>query len=200
MIDNLAAKITKVFIKESIIAKDEFRVYYYCFETIISKIIFYSTIFMIAALTNNVQVTIFYYLGFWPLRFSCGGYHADTHMKCYLMSISIYSLNMGVINILPYKFYCILILGAYILSVPLVYVCAPIDHVNRRFSEKEKNILRRRSRIIVIVLLLSTLMVFNAYQKLAWAISCGVFSATISLIIAWLKRKEDLKHDKKIIV
>ena len=144
--EKLIGKLVDIFIQEQIIKASEREVYCYCFETIFSRIYFYGTILLIAFLTGNVKLTLAYYLGFLSVRFTAGGYHAHTRLRCYIMSILIYLFNLSLINFTPEKYQAGLCVVVYIIALPLIYALAPVDHVNRPFSAEERAKLKIRSR------------------------------------------------------
>ena len=197
--EKVIGKLVDIFIQEQIIKESEREVYCYCFETIFSRIYFYGTILLIAFLTGNVKLTLVYYLGFLSVRFTAGGYHAHTRLRCYIMSILIYLFNLSLINFMPEKYLIGLCAVVYIIALPLIYALAPVDHVNRPFSAEECVKLKIRSKIAVTFMGLLALVIFNFAPRFAWALSCGTAFAAVSFLIAWCKQRRE-KYDQEICI
>ena len=192
--DKLISKIVNIFINEKIITPDEEEVYYYCIETVFSLILFYGVIFLIAIFSDNLLITLFYYLGFLGIRFTSGGYHLSTHMQCYIMSILIFILSLFIINLMPKEIYPYCIGIIYFLAIPVIFGLAPVDHVNRRFSAEEYKKLKTKSKLMIIILFFVVIGLYGIQTQLSWAISCGVCCATISFSLAWIKERREKNY------
>lgn len=85
MIYKFSGYLTRLLCKESMISDDQEELYDYGFQITIANM----TNFVIALLTgicfHAVIEMAFIYCIFVSLRFFCGGYHADTYGKCFLL-------------------------------------------------------------------------------------------------------------------
>lgn len=179
-------------IKNKLIKEEEYELYYYCFESLILKIVFDSIILILAIYFDWLISTIFYYVGFGCIRYTGGGYHAKTVWGCVILSIGIYLMNMSLLELF-FKFGCYELLFIIIFTaVCLVWAFAPVDHPNRRFSNKEKNKFEKRSKLISGIGALVCFAIWGVLPSVSWALSIGGLTAAFSIVVA--------KHSKEVNV
>lgn len=96
--------------------------------------------------------SIIFLLAFSILRRYAGGYHADTQLRCYVISLIIVILSFFCIK----HIYFNNIISFLNLSLSLVIILflSPIDSENRRLDEKEKQKYGLRTRITATILYL----------------------------------------------
>lgn len=176
-------------VKEQIIEIDEYDLYYYCFDSLFSGIFFYSMILFSAVLLDKIDITIMYYIGFSFIRYTSGGYHASTQIKCFILSFIVYFCSISLISsklvLMPPE----ILTGTLLCAAVLIWKFAPVDHPNKRFSAKEKIIYQKKSRIaIVVVIIIVSWSLKSGNIPFAWAIGIGAITATFSVSITYIKR------------
>lgn len=87
MLTKLAQRISLFFISKGTIREDERQIYDYCFEIMLSTILNFCSVIVIAIITKTVFFTLCFIVGFMIIRATAGGYHAETHMACLLILI-----------------------------------------------------------------------------------------------------------------
>ena len=185
MYEKLSKKITDILIDHKIISKNDFEIYVYCFEIILSTII--SSIFIIiwSILFKQFFNTVLFFIGFFFCRKVSGGYHAKSHITCFLFTQALFISYLSLIsfsNILESKFAFILIT---ILTTIIIFIFAPIDNENKPFRKNEKIKFKKRSRILSTI---NIIIVFVSYYFSLFINECfcymlGVFSVSIMLIL-----------------
>lgn len=191
IITRLSKKIASIFVLNSIIKKEDKEVYEYSFELLLSTILNLVAIIVIAILTKRILEATFFVLGFIPLRALAGGYHADTHFRCLLILLFIFSLFLLSLVFLPGKFFLVTTVFMIIVSTLLVFILSPVENSNRPFSEHEKISLKSKSRTSilvysVIVLGLSFLLTNKIF---GFSLAFGVFSVSVSLLASVIKNR-----------
>lgn len=176
--------ILQTFIAENVITQEEYELYYYCFDIIFSKLIFYSVILGLALILRQVGVTIAYYSGFSAIRYTSGGYHADSPEKCFFLSIMIYLFSIGLIHIVPETIIPEILLGTFLLTFILIWRFAPVDHPNKRFSPREKICYQKKSRGAAIICILLATVLWHFSMLYSWAIAVGCITAAFSVAVA----------------
>lgn len=83
MITLMSKRLSSFFATNSIIKQEDAEVYEYSLEILFSTILNFVAVIIIAILTRKSLLTLLYLLGFIPLRLIAGGYHADTHFRCF---------------------------------------------------------------------------------------------------------------------
>jgi accessory gene regulator B len=106
-----------------------------------------------------------------PLQSFGGGYHAKTHLRCFLIMLIGW---WAVIIILPF----ISPAAAIVMTcagVLIVYKLAPIAHENVKMSNRQRFKMRKIVRIVVTVgAMLSFFLLFSTYDGIGVAMSTGL--------------------------
>lgn len=109
------SKLAKKLEAYQIISPEEYDIYYYGLEILLYTTITSLSILLISHVINSVVFGIIYLFITMPLRSTLGGYHASTHMLCFLLSNLLYCSISILINLFndlyfSYPFACILLL------------------------------------------------------------------------------------------
>lgn len=188
----LSNSITDLFIKHNLISDVKKDIYVYGFEIIISTIV-YALIFIISALvTSTFWESLVFFFGFHFVRKFCGGFHANTYLKCHLMTAITHYIAIGFLLFFPTKW-------QIAFSTTILYTCglliilfAPVDHKNKRFIKNEYRNFRKKSCIYgFIIFAISTICTIHGitstnYNIYVFAYSLGTVSATLSMLGAKL--------------
>ena len=160
---------------------------------------------MLANITTTVFIGIL--IGMWwqsvvfllvysPLRSFAGGAHAKTHLRCYVLSILLTVVTLFVIKLLPND--TLINLSISLLAGLIIFFLAPVEDENKPLDEIEVKVYRERTRIILIIELLITIILL-AIGILEIA-SCIVVSlAVLAIMLAIGKVKNNLLDLKKRI-
>lgn len=132
------------------------------------------------AVMGNVMVGFLFELAYIPLRVYAGGYHASSEKKCNYLSFGSMVCCLAIIIFLPFHIYYQHFLMA--LSVMCVVILSPVESASKPLTRKEKQIFRRRSRIISFIEL--TVYIFAVFYngKIAKTISISTALIAIGLI------------------
>ena len=136
----------------------------------------------------------FFVIGFAPHRTSAGGYHADTHARCYIVTSSMFLVGTITAYYLDWNQYIYLAVSVF--SFISIILLAPLTAVNKPLSEKRLRSNRIRSLVIACVHLLVAVFftMLNLVSEELNIYFAGVFFASTSLIIG--KIKYSLKGEK----
>ncbi len=160
MIDRLSKKITQRLLDKQIISFDDWEVYMYGLQVIISGIAKFTGLMIIAWVLGWIIEAIVFITAFSLLRINAGGFHTDTYLKCFLVTSVITILSIWIVK--NYFISSLFIYTAIILfSVGiLVLFYAPVDTPNKRMVGNEKKIFKMRS---IIVLMLEISIIVTTY-------------------------------------
>ena len=86
MIAELSKRMSLFLCKKEIVEQEMAEVYQYGFEIIFSTLIGFFITIAIGAVFRMFLVSLVYYFAFVALRQFTGGYHANTYLKCNLIS------------------------------------------------------------------------------------------------------------------
>lgn len=171
-------------IKKGIIDSSERDLYLFGINQLFLFIINFTTSVVIGLICGMLWQSVLFSLAYIPLRRYAGGYHAKTPGRCYILSIILILSALTLINII--KTIDAAVICCFIISAIIIFIKAPVASSNKPLNSKEKTAFARRTRIILLVELLVTIIVsqFNleAAICLIIAICCGSLMIVISLI------------------
>lgn len=196
MFSRLARRLAYFFVEKNIIKSEEREVYAYGYEIMISETVNWIITIIIAVFTRTIVETFVYMLAFMRLRGALGGFHANSHVGCIIISTAVYILCLCIIYKTPMDVYWILIIMGVILHTSLVLAIAPVAHPNKPFiDERECLKFRKKSyRLsfiygsICVILFLSLQQVLKVYS---FCILLGMLSASISMLVEYIKQRHN---------
>ena len=109
MITRLAEKCVAASVKGKIIPEDESAFFTFAFGLMLSQAFGIATCLIIGAIFQCIIESIIYLLFFIPLRTFSGGFHAGSHLKCYISSVLLFGFSV--------------FLGVYISTIFAVLCC-----------------------------------------------------------------------------
>ena len=197
MYEKMAKKITNLFIIKKIIDSSDREVYEYGYEVMFSQISYTIIMIIISLIFGAFYESLAFFVGFSLYRKICGGYHAKTYTRCHLIFATNQILFLLSLIFVPNQFCYILTGVGLITAIVLDILIAPIDHKNKPFNDKEYKKFKRQSIILSIGLCVLCIFIFllNKNNVFYFSFSVGCFSASISLLYAFLERRE---NDEKV--
>lgn len=121
-------------------------------------------------------------LSFIPIRISAGGHHADSPVKCYVLSTLLIAALLAIL-----KWVSVSLLAAWILilaaSAVLLWL-APVETENNPLDKTEVRVYRRRTRIVLGIELLAALLATLLHRNfLVTIIGFGLLTASFMLVV-----------------
>lgn len=191
MIRDLAVRAASFFVSTKAGLEVSRDVYIYGFELIFSNVLFLSLVFILSSFLNSFWEMLCFLLFFFPVRGFAGGYHADSHAKCILLSVASCLLVVPIAKYLTIKTQIFLSLFFVLMALLLIYFLAPTIHFNNPLTEIEIHRIREISIIIGLIEGIAiTIGLFTAprYSDLLICAAYGSFTAGISLLYANIKK------------
>ncbi|HIV86193.1 MAG TPA: accessory gene regulator B family protein [Candidatus Monoglobus merdigallinarum] len=179
MIHSIAGSMALFFYKKDLIKEDEIEVYEYGAELLCSTLLNVLGIAVLMCVLGTYFETLLYFAAFSPVRVTAGGYHAKTHLRCFLMSAGVYLLSMLLLNI-PLPLPVPAAAGAAMTAAVIIF--APAEHRNRALTGDERAAFRRRA---VVFAAAAAVLSCAAYIFSARAAAClfwGLVSAVLSML------------------
>lgn len=185
---DLSIYISQKFLNSGLLEEDDVDVMAYYLENIISLSLVTFSIIGIAILTGLYKESVLYFLIFYVGRHCCGGYHAQTHFRCYMLTMGTYLLfllvtigfkNVGNSNV-------IMIFMITVINV-LIFAFAPADSENKRFTKKERRVYRQKSLLLLVccdLLYAWSLTIPSMYSLYFFSVFFAVLQLAISVTIA----------------
>lgn len=191
MITRMSKKLSSFFAANSIIKAEDKEVYEYSLEILFSTILNFVAVIIIALVSRKSLLTVFYLLGFIPLRLIAGGYHADTHFRCFLVLLGTYSAFLVIVTFLPDSFVWISTAAAVIITAIFIFLLAPVEDKNKPVSVEAKKSFKLKSRITVFVYSAITVLLLFLLpgNRIAFALALGTVSVALSLLATKVKNR-----------
>lgn len=126
---------------------------------------------------------------FGMLQVNAGGYHAKTHMRCFVTMMVGVLLFLWLLPIFQGMFF--LQLCSVVLGVAIIFLLAPVAHKNHPLSPMLSVRLGQRAKIIAVgfMLLWCIFIIFDINSLLRGIIPVVMAFTVFSLLCAWLKKK-----------
>ena len=177
-------------ILKGIIEENKHDIYAYGFEILIAYLFYILYFSIISIITRTFFTSLSFLVGFVVLRNFAGGYHAATYKMCHILFALNHLIYIFAQHYIPTYMYISVFITTVLISVISIWLLAPVDHENRPFSDSEFARFRKRSRSYTFGIISVTVVIIlipKSYD-LGFGYLFGTLSATISLIIAKIKK------------
>ena len=191
-----AERLSSFLVAKCYIKEEEHHIYSYCFEVVFSAIAFWGSMFLFALLTGTLVPTAFYLASFCLFRHVAGGYHASTHLRCFMMSVVFYTIFFLTISFIPTHLHLILSFFFIVVSYAAFLAFAPLDHENNPFTPEQKLQLRRKLLILMLffLLVIAILTVYH-YSAIIFYLACGCFQSGTAILLAEKQKRKDGRNN-----
>lgn len=186
MLLRISEKITDILVVNKIITHENREIYRFGVKQGIMLLLNFFTLLIIGLIHGMIFEVLIFMLAYVPLRSYAGGFHAETHMKCYLVSVIIINAVLLIIknSLISISIYCLLAF----FSLIIIFILAPVEDKNKLLDNIETVIYRKKSRIILLVNLLYFIVaLFIECFLTVKAISLSLTTLGVLLIIGKLK-------------
>lgn len=196
---NIANNIAALLTSHGIIQEDDTDKCRYGLEIFVSSLLELTSILFISIFMNNFGETVLFFAAFIPLRVYAGGYHADTQIKCYMVSLGVYGLFTTLMRIVPTSCYTIIIYISIAMSLIIVLTLAPVRHTNKTLTPQETKVYKEISVVICTIEAIIALFGSIMFEGNTWmvAFALGLSAETLSMIAAVIKKT--VKRKKRTV-
>jgi len=150
MISSIAEILVNRLVKKEIISGKDIEVYQFGIECFIMKACHIISYFIIAICFHMVLELLIFLMTFMPLRVYAGGYHANTPMKCYIVSCFAVLSVMCLIHLMPTYIMQYSIIVALVVSFVLLII-VPVESRNKTLDETEKIYYKRKAMMLIMI-------------------------------------------------
>ena len=171
--------LTQKYIDHGMISEEEREVYEYGFDITIYTIWSTTALLLLGLLLKQFIATIILVLGFYTFQTTGGGYHAKTHLRCFLTMVVglLVGLSAAFIQDHHILLWSLLVIGALLLFlVPLVL------HPNKSYLETEGKRLTIKSIAVTLSLLVSVVVLNIFWSRMLYAFAAVFLLAGVSRI------------------
>lgn len=173
-------------IEQEIIVQQQRNVIAYGLELFFSSVINVLSIMFLGVILGKENFTILVLLVSIPLQSFGGGYHCDTHFRCWVMTISGYLMTLLIAQHLYSGF---LLLLAFVSGYPFLCL-SPVENPKAPFGDKFKNTMRKSVHIsYILAMIISSIFLILRREESKYFLAC-VWGEGVSVLCAKYKRKK----------
>lgn len=181
MIDRVVSIAVNSLIKNDLLQESEAELYRFGIKRLLLFCINVITTIIIGVICNMLWQSVVFTIAYIPLRRYAGGYHAKTPPKCYLLSILLILGVLAFICWIP-KDKLLIIIAALVAGI-IVFIKSPVESTNKELSDKEKEIFKRYSRIILLTELAVMFATLLLNIDFAMCLCLSIISSAIMVVI-----------------
>ena len=200
MLEQIALKLTAYMIKHEAVPAEDEDIYVYGWSLILSHTASLSTMLLAAALTGELLGALVFMAFMFVLRPYAGGYHADSYLKCFVLSVGGFGVALLIALFFPVYFLDWLLILLPVAAVT-TFVFAPVGHPNKPLTAQRKQKNKKISRTVVAV---QTILILGLWflwpgvrHHLVWAMSGMAFtSLTLLYVVLFNPYASHESHEK----
>lgn len=173
------AGMTDSLIQKGYIPEEDRDIYLYGFDITFYTIWSTAALLLIGLLLRQLWAAVIIVSGFYTFQSAGGGYHAKTHLRCFLTMVVGLLVGLSAVFIKDHYILLWIQLGIgalLLLLVPLVL------HPNKSYLEEERKRLTVKSIVVTLSLLVSVIVLNIFWNSMLYAFSAVFFLAGISRI------------------
>ena len=147
MFEKTADKLTRGLCGRGVIAESEAALYRYGFDMALTMLLNIISTAAVGLIFGMVFESIAFLVCYIPLRSYAGGYHSETPLRCYFLSLAMIAAVLSALKLLPFGaagYAVIMAAGAALCA--LLY---PVEDHNKPLDEAEVRVYRRRALTIL---------------------------------------------------
>lgn len=169
----------------------------YGLEIFISSVLEVFSIMMLSIFSKNFVETLLFFGALIPLRIYAGGYHADTKLRCYIISLVVYGIFSLLLKTVSNNVYMTFNIAELLFTLTAVCVAAPVVHHRRNVNDIEIQNYKKISITIcaiqsVIILICSFIFKKNIF---VFSFALGQLSVALSMAAAMIKSSFNVGND-----
>ena len=142
-----------------VIRKEEIDIYIYGFGLLFMTLFSVFSILGLSIIMDEISAGFIFITFFFTIRLFTGGYHADTHIGCFVITNLIYVTYLRLGNLmLDLPLYINILAGTVVITY--IWSRAPIIHPNQPLSDKKR---QNNKRYTHVSLILAIIMIVSFY-------------------------------------
>lgn len=163
------------------IKQKDISIYRYGLEVLYLSVLEVMSILLLAVWVGNFFETLLYFAAFIPLRLFAGGYHANTRLGCYFVSLGVYGAFSVVVAFATISYLWLVLLA--MIALVIIWRYAPIVHRNHKISQKDLFSAKSISQNLALVELLVVIVVGFFSIQISFVIALSLLSTALSIIV-----------------
>ena len=172
--------LTQSFINRGMIAEEEREIYEYGFDITIYTIWSTAAQLLLGLLLRQFFPALILVFGFYTFQTTGGGYHAKSHLKCFLSMVAGLLVGLSAVFIKDHHTLLWILLG---IGALLLFLVPLVLHPNKSYLEEERKRLTIKSIVVTLSVLLCAVTLNVFWSRMLYAFAAVFFLAGISRIV-----------------
>ena len=182
MITIMSEKLTSFLCRKKIIPEDRKEIYQYGYEVLISGLLGFFIAGIIGFLMGRFFDAVIFLCLFVPVRRFCGGYHANTYLKCNIVFTFVFVLVMVVSGLMQREISFVYLVMLLLIYLWVIYKFSPMENSGKPLDEEQKIKNRKISLIMSLICCVASAVVYFTSQRVAILIAMTLFAIACLLI------------------
>ena len=186
MTERITRKISNLLKRSGACRDEDYAVVSYGIELIVTSFIGVICIIVLSVILGKPFSWMSFLLSFVPLRTTAGGYHAKTHLSCYLLSSAVFALSLVLAISAVWGLY--VTLAGMSFSLIVIWFLAPIEAENKPLRADTYRSNKRRSRVIIVLeVVVVVIALLRGNGTICWQMQlycAGCLTSSVSLVAA----------------
>lgn len=193
MITSLAQAITGYLLKNKIIENDKLDIYIYGFEIFISNIFGFLIGLTLGFVFSQIFECMAFLLIFIIMRTYCGGYHADTYLKCNIIFTTNITIAMLIFKFIAnFPIYLHIVIG--LTCIISIVMFAPVENEYKPLTIDEKKQHKTTSIILYLIFFIISSVLYFYVPKYSIVIDIALISVALSIVIEVFRKGRGLNE------
>lgn len=159
----VSRKICTVLTDNQIISPENSKFYLYCFDFALDNLLFNAILLVLGVLMSVPLQAAIYIVTMVPVKMFAGGAHANSRIKCSVISFSVFLSILYITNYLAANMSQEMINWIFFLSIPLALFMTPVDTRNKRIPVCQRR--RYKQKCMICCLFLIAIYAIIQYYK-----------------------------------
>ena len=199
MLHQLSQMITDKSLKKNWISNDQREICCYAIERRLGSTLFLLLLLLVALVAGEFLRTISFVSVFFVFRRRMGGWHANSALLCFILSLSIVLISIFFIGPAAERLPFSVILSVNILFSVILFILPPAFPPQLHFTAEESRANTKRKNILLLILMaLQILLGLTKASKILTYIALSLIATFITVMIQALvnkNRKKESRHE-----
>lgn len=188
--EGLSQCCSHILVKYKIIPEDERDIYVYGFELLFTTLFSMLSILAAAICMGKIAQACIFIGVFFVIRMFSGGYHANTHWGCFLITNAVFFISMGMAGMLeriPASVQNVLFLAA----AAFIWIYAPVVHPNQPLTPEKIYKNRKYTHVCLFMAIIMTALLYALNQaRFAASVESALIMVCVMMVIKQKRRKK----------
>jgi len=196
--ETIALKITNHIMDTCDVLEEDREIYLYGVDLLLFSVLNIFVLVTAGAFIGRTAETVILLSIFGFLQSVGGGFHAETHLRCFLCMLIGWAFIMWCFPLL--LLYSSVSLVIAIIGLSLVFLLAPVEHPNAPASPKKQKMmlkLTRASALIIIFFVLLFMILGRGFEWVCGITATALFASGISMLAFTLRHRGTWTHVQK---